>query len=181
MENQKLILVEYDPSWKLKFDREKQTLLSQAFKGELISINHIGSTSIAGMMAKPIIDIGCEIQQYPPSNELISQLNKLGYEDQGECGVTGRTWLIKGTPREFHLHLTPVEGDVFKSQIKFRDKLRESRELREEYCEIKMKFHGHFELDSHEYNLHKGPFIEKVLGPDVDFRGEEKKSWKSHF
>lgn len=163
MSDQKLVLVEYDHTWSSVFEMEKRLIENTVSPMAIKSINHIGSTAIPEMFSKPIIDICIEITSYPPTEAILNSLESIGYENQGECGVDGRTWLTKGNPRKFHLHLTPVDGEVFKKQIQFRDKLRSSSELREEYKKIKSKFQNHEELDSHEYNLHKGPFVESVL------------------
>lgn len=163
MSNQKLVLVDYDNNWPYTFELEKSLIEATVNSEAINSISHIGSTAIPGMFSKPIIDICIEISSYPPTETLLKSLKTIGYENQGECGVDGRTWLIKGNPRKFHLHLTPVDGEVFKNQIKFRDKLRNSFQLREEYKKIKSKFQNYEELDSHEYNLHKGPFVQSVI------------------
>lgn len=163
MSDQKIVLVEYDNTWPSTFEMEKNLIETSITSKVFKSINHIGSTAIPGMFSKPIIDICIEVFSYPPTEALIKSLESIGYENQGECGVDGRTWLIKGNPMTFHLHLTPVDGEVFKKQIMFRDKLRNSSQLREEYKKIKSKFQNHEELDSHEYNLYKGPFVQSVI------------------
>ena len=163
MEKEKLLITNYDEAWAIKYEAESSKLKSLLHEKGLVRIHHIGSTAIPEMDAKPIIDICIEIKTYPVSNQVISLLNDFGYEDQGECGVPGRHWFTKGSPREFHLHITPENGEVCLKHLKFRDTLRSSGELRQEYKQIKLKFQGHEELDSHEYNLHKAPFVERVL------------------
>ncbi|MBL6991569.1 MAG: GrpB family protein [Bacteriovoracaceae bacterium] len=160
---EKLILKDYDPNWVIKFDEESKNIFKILTNDTVHKIHHVGSTSIAGMKSKSIIDMAIEIKQYPPSVKVVELLESIGYKNEGECGVPGRYWFTKGFPREFHLHLTPIDGDVVRSLLKFRDVLRKSKLLQVEYMKIKEKFNGHHELDSHEYNLHKAPFVTKVL------------------
>jgi GrpB-like predicted nucleotidyltransferase (UPF0157 family) len=160
---EKLILVDYDPKWGEKFEKESSAIFKILSSKNVHKIHHVGSTSIPNIKSKPIVDMAIEIKHYPPSLEVIEILDSIGYKNEGECEVPGRYWFTKGSPREFHLHLTPINGDVVRSQIKFRDMLRNSKQLQEEYIKIKEKFNGYHELDSYEYNLLKAPFVSKVL------------------
>ena len=146
---EKLLLEPYNKEWPLKFQDEKKQIYSLFGSDVIYEIHHVGSTAIPGLKAKPIIDIAIEIHRYPPSQTVVDGLIKLEYKHLGECDVPGRHWFIKGSPRKFHLHLTPINGEVTLNLLKFRDVLRQYPDLQKEYLAIKEKFHGHFELDSH--------------------------------
>ncbi len=160
---EKLVLVPYDKSWLEKFHSEKDLILHRLDDKVIYKIHHVGSTSIPEIISKPIIDITIEIKLFPPTKEVISTLKDIGYKHIGESDVPGRSWFVKGKPRSFHLHLTPIDGEVVKKQLKFRDIMRQRKDLHKEYEMIKNNFNGHYELDSHEYNLKKAPFVEKIL------------------
>ena len=89
--NNPVVLHPYDPNWHDLFTREKETITSLLGK-EVIAIHHVGSTSVPGLAAKPIIDIALEILNYPPSSAFIEALASIGYEHKGEGGVQGRHW-----------------------------------------------------------------------------------------
>ena len=160
--SQLIEIVRYRDSWPLTFEGEKNNL--ELTLGELcFGVHHVGSTAVPGLASKPIIDITLELKQYPPNNNVISILNTLEYEYKGESGIIGRHWFVKGKPRRFNLHVTPVEGDVLQRQLAFRNALRESPSKADEYLKIKLKNASNNDIDSYEYAQAKTSFIEAVL------------------
>lgn len=82
-------VVPYDPEWKVEFDRIREQLLS--YVGDLIiTIEHVGSTSIEGLAAKPIIDLDLVMDSYDVLPQIIERLQQHGYEHQGNLGIEGR-------------------------------------------------------------------------------------------
>ncbi|MBD1941889.1 GrpB family protein, partial [Coleofasciculus sp. FACHB-712] len=97
-------VVDYDTNWPIQFEQEKLQIL-HALGNAVLDIHHIGSTSVPGLAAKPIIDILVGLEELPPSVDQITSVETLGYLYQGELGVPGRHFFRKGMPRTHHLHL----------------------------------------------------------------------------
>src|SRR5690242_11200662 len=91
----------YDPQWPILF-RDEKGRLSCSLPGDL-AIEHIGSTSVPGMMAKPIIDIMVGTEAHHKIEEVRSVLGDLGYEDMGEAGIPGRIYLRKRSGPAFNI------------------------------------------------------------------------------
>ncbi len=93
--------------------------------GEVVaSIEHIGSTSVRGIAAKPIIDIAVGVQKIADGKSCVRPLENIGYEYRGEHGIAGRFYFVKGEPRTHHLHLVEIGSDFWRSHLLFRDYLR---------------------------------------------------------
>lgn len=152
----------YDPDWPLRFTREA-AVVRQALGEYGVAVHHVGSTSVPGLDAKPIIDMAVECSEYPPNHDMIAALAVLGYEHRGEFGVEGRHFFSKGLPRAFHLHLTLADGEVTRRQLAFRDYLRAHPEAAQEYLAIKLQAAPGQVLGSHDYVAAKSPFVESVL------------------
>ena len=157
-----VVLHKYDPNWPNLFAGEKEAITA-LLGGEVIAIHHVGSTSVPGLSAKPIIDIALEILHYPPSSGCIEALASIGYEHMGESGVQGRHWFRKGHPRSFHIHAVPQNGEVARAQVQLRDFLRTHSDAAKEYEDIKKQNAEGRTIDSAEYAAAKGPFIDGIL------------------
>ena len=152
----------HDPSWTVYFKKE-ESLLRRLLGNSVDCVNHVGSTAIPTIRAKPVIDIAVEAKPYPPDNSIIQTLQSLGYKLHGESGVTGRIWFTKGIPRKFNLHWCPINGNVAQAQIQFRDALIANPKLANEYETLKLQNADRRHIDSTEYADLKTEFILKVL------------------
>jgi GrpB-like predicted nucleotidyltransferase (UPF0157 family) len=157
-----VVLRRYDPNWADRFSSEKEAI-ADLLGEEAAAIHHVGSTSVPGLSAKPIIDIALEIRSYPPSAALIEALALIGYQHMGESGVPGRHWFRKGRPRSFHIHAAPQGGKVAAAQIRLRDYLRAHPAAAMEYEEIKKMNAVGNTIDSPDYAAAKGSFIAKIF------------------
>jgi GrpB-like predicted nucleotidyltransferase (UPF0157 family) len=137
--------------------------LEKTIGPHIISIEHVGSTSIPGIPAKPIIDIGISVKDYNEAEICIKPIEDLGYEYKGELGITRRHYFTKGDPRTHHLHMNEINSKDWNNQIKFRDFLRKNGDYAKEYSEIKIKLAEKFSDDREAYLYGKAPFIEKIL------------------
>jgi len=123
----KIELFEYDETWPVKFQAEKELL--QKYIGSYLvgSIQHVGSTSVPGMIAKPIMDIMFGVKSLEESKSAIDILSNNGY-----CFYPYKPdvmhWFCKPKPefRTHHIHLIPYDGELWRERIKFRDVLRNS-------------------------------------------------------
>jgi GrpB-like predicted nucleotidyltransferase (UPF0157 family) len=106
-----VIVVDCDKNWPIQYEEEKLKIINVL--GDTVeNIKHIGSTSVPGLAAKPIIDIAIGLRQLPPSLNQISALEKLGYFYRGEAGIPGRHFFHKGSLISHHLHVVIWEGEV---------------------------------------------------------------------
>ncbi|WP_051412099.1 GrpB family protein [Halonatronum saccharophilum] len=121
LSNKKVSLVPYTKLWRGIFENER--IIIEDVIGEWIeSIEHIGSTSIPRIPAKPIIDIGIGVRGLKERNKvIISKLEGIGYQFRGECGVADRCYLVKGSPQRrthyLHMHLSLKNYSLFRDYL----------------------------------------------------------------
>lgn len=162
VERGRVVLEKHDDSWKENYDSEKKILLMLE---DIKNIEHIGSTSIVGIAAKPIIDMIFEYEEYTDMDSMIEKIEGLGYEHLGERGVEGRSFFVKRIDGKSHYHLSGyVEGDRnFDDYIIFRDYLNENEKYRDEYEKLKNKLYLKYEGDRKRYTLGKAIYIKFIL------------------
>jgi len=140
--NQKVI-VSYDDSWPYNFCILK-TIIGKHIVDYIQGIEHVGSTSIPGMAAKPIIDMDVILNSRDDLAIVTEELNKIGYEHMGDLGIKDRE-VFKLVRCEFpildkishHLYVCPPDSKELARHIKFRDRLRYNKDLRNEYIQLK--------------------------------------------
>jgi len=162
-EQDRIEILPYDPVWVRKYE-EARTELLNALGEEVRSIEHIGSTAVPGLPAKPIIDILLSLDVCPPHFHIIAALQRLGYEYLGEHGITGRYFFRKGIPRSHHLHAVQPGSDLWTKHIRFRDLLRAGPALCAEYSSLKVGLARRFGEDRQSYTNAKGDFIRRAIG-----------------
>lgn len=133
--DEKISLSEYDVNWETQFNEEK-LLLQNIFPD--VFIEHIGSTSVTGMTAKPIIDILIGVLNYPPSENLVTGLEKLGYYHFGEHNTPhARYYFVKRGLNQFNVHVDKYQGERWNFMIGFRNYLRSHPLVAAEYSKLK--------------------------------------------
>ena len=161
----KHVVVEpYDEGWKQNFIDIKAELLDAL--GELaLRIEHVGSTSVPGLSAKPIIDIDIVIKDYSVFDEVVSELGKIGYRHEGNLGIAGREAFKydgKEHLKRHHLYVCPEDSPELKRHIAFRDYLRSNPKDVREYSRIKEEGAALYPYDIEKYIAHKSPVIERI-------------------
>ena len=159
-------LVPWQTSWVERFRKERQQIFDALRNiGLFADIYHIGSTSIKGLAAKPIIDILVCPKEDASLEKIASALRTIGYRNLGECGRPGRFFLSKGdAPHEtFYLHLCDREHPVAKDQLLFQRLLRNIPEVLRGYSDIKALAAEQFPDDRNAYREMKGRYVEAVL------------------
>ncbi len=159
-------IVPYDQAWPNMFEAER-TLLVDAIGPWLVAgaIEHIGSTAIPGLAAKPVIDIMAGVESLDDSREALTVLDRYQY-----CYAPYRTevmhWLCKPSPahRTHHLHLVPHGSPLWIEQLAFRNYLRTHPDVALEYATLKRRLADTHRLDREAYTAAKGPFVQRVLG-----------------
>ncbi len=172
-ELQKLKVVDHDPEWHMIFQDLKETYLEH-LDNLILDIEHVGSTAILGLCAKPCLDIDIVIEDYSDFSKLTEKLSNLGYRHQGDLGITGREafkriddkvpWDGTDTKKmDHHLYVCPKDSKELKRHIAFRDHLKENPDLKKEYGELKKKLVSKYRRDRAAYTEAKTKFIERVL------------------
>ena len=159
-----VILEEYDPSWPAEFEIERDSLMAIAGEWNHGSIEHIGSTAVQGMVAKPVIDIMFGVRSLKESKAAIEALVAHGYE-YWPYKAEVMHWFCKPSDafRTHHLHLVPFESPLWKERIKFRDLLRSNSRLAEQYANLKRELAVSCKTDRERYTKLKWPFVEQAL------------------
>jgi GrpB-like predicted nucleotidyltransferase (UPF0157 family) len=148
--------------WHQLFAEEKARL-HQAVGDCVIAIEHVGSTSICGIAAKPIIDIAVSLEKIADGERCVEPLENIGYEYRGEHGIAGRCYFVKGEPRTHHLHLVESNSGFWASHLLFRDYLREHPKTGKEYEMLKKELAEKYPENRNAYLEGKTVFIENVL------------------
>jgi GrpB-like predicted nucleotidyltransferase (UPF0157 family) len=157
-------LSSYQPEWKQLYKAETERL--QTIAGDrLLDFEHIGSTAIEGMAAKPIIDLLAVVEDRETARDLIPILEEHEYEYRLDGDVRGRLFFAKGprTNRTHYLSLTEPDSDFYAEKIAFREYLRTHPDAAAEYEELKRELANEHSDDRDEYTEKKGAFIEGIL------------------
>jgi GrpB-like predicted nucleotidyltransferase (UPF0157 family) len=157
-------LVAYDPGWPGRFAQER-ALLEQALAPWLAGpIEHIGSTAIPGMPAKPVIDIMAPVAGLDAARPAIAAAEAIGYVHY-PYRADVMHWLCKPSAahRTHHLHLIPYGGRLWRERLAFRDRLRGDGALAAEYRTLKTALAQRHRTDREAYTDAKGPFVSRVL------------------
>ena len=164
MTKRQIIVLPYDEKWKKDFAQIKEEI--QHAVGDLVQeIEHVGSTSVPGLSAKPIIDIDIVIRDYSVFNTVATRLGEIGYQHEGNLGIAGREafkYEGKDHLQKHHLYVCPLDSAELKRHISFRNYLRSHPEAVREYSRIKEEGAALFPYDIEKYIAYKSPFIEKI-------------------
>ena len=157
-------LSSYDPKWPIAFEKEKNTLQEIAEDWLSGSIEHVGSTAVPGLAAKPVIDIMFGVKSLQESRSAIDVLVDYGYVFY-PYKKDVMHWYCKPSDeyRTHHLHLIPYQSPLWKERIVFRDLLRSDQNVSREYEELKKELAEKYRFDRESYTIEKWPFIKKVL------------------
>ncbi len=162
-----LTLVPYDDRWPALFAREKARL-EAALAPYLLAVEHIGSTSVPGLTAKPTIDILAGIYRLSDAPWTVPRMQKLGYEylPELEAKLPERRYFrivgADGGPHLFHVHMAEAGGPFWERHLLFRDFLRGHAEAAREYEALKRKLADIHGSDVDAYAEAKTGFIRKV-------------------
>ncbi|HWE35821.1 MAG TPA: GrpB family protein [Isosphaeraceae bacterium] len=158
-----ITLVDYDPIWPEIFEELRAPLVAAV--GDLVvAVEHIGSTAVPGLAAKPIIDLDLVV---PSSDDLpvaIARLAALGYAHQGDLGVPGReAFLPPSRGPKHHLYACPSDSESLRRHIVFRDYLLSHPQAAAGYEAVKKAAALRFREDRVAYVEAKSRIIEEIL------------------
>ena len=159
-----IVVLPYDEQWERAFLTIKAEL-ADALGQMIIGIEHVGSTSVPGLSAKPIIDIDVVMKDRTVWEDVLSALREIGYQHEGDLGIAGREAFKydgKEHLQKHHLYVCPEDSPELKRHIAFRDHLRDHPDAVREYSHIKEEGARRFPDDIERYIEYKTPFIEKI-------------------
>ncbi|WP_211786424.1 GrpB family protein [Kitasatospora viridis] len=158
-----MIVQEYDPSWPGQFEQLRARVLDAL--GDLaVGVEHVGSTAVPGLPAKPVIDLDVVVASAEDVPAAVERLAGLGYQHEGDLGIPGREafrW-PSGSERH-HLYLCPRDSPELARHLRFRDHLRAHPEVAAAYARLKLDAAAAHRDDRDAYSAAKSGFVEQVL------------------
>lgn len=147
----KVEVLPYDKQWVSMFEEESRKLY-EIFGAEMIEVHHIGSTSVSGLQAKPIIDLMPVVRDIHRIDDYNIAMIAIGYEPKGENGIAERRYFQKGGDnRTRHVHMYACGNSEIKRHLAFRDYLRVHPDVAQEYGSLKEKLSQKFPYDIESY------------------------------
>jgi len=161
--SQPVTVVEYDPNWVVVFSRLRD-MLAQSLGTLPVAIEHVGSTSVPGAVAKPIIDIDVVLGSANDLRRTIDALAGVGYRHLGDLGIRGReAFESPASLPGHHLYVVVLGNPEYLRHLEFRDYLRSHPEMTSRYSELKKSLATKFRSDRDGYTEAKTAFVEAVL------------------
>lgn len=159
-----VILNEFNAEWERQFEYEKNLIIA-AIGNQIDGIEHIGSTSIRGLKAKPIIDIMVGVKNLESTSAFVQPLSEVEYEYVPKPEVTDRIFFRKGLwgNGTCHLHICEIHSTEWIEKTVFRDYLRKHPESAEEYALLKSELAIKYKYDRPAYTQQKEPFIKDII------------------
>ena len=157
-------VVEYCAEWSQVFEREAAAILA-ACRLRVTEVHHIGSTSVPGLAAKPILDVLPVAAGPAEALEAVSRLTALGYRYRGENGIAGRSYFDRVVDGRtvMHVHMFPAGHPEVRRHLVFRDHLRTNPEACREYARLKRELASRYRDDRRTYTDSKSVFIEGIV------------------
>lgn len=163
-----IVIREYDASWVGRFEAELEKL-AEALQPHAVQIEHVGSTSVPGLAAKPIVDIAITLRTLIVIPDVRIRLTALDYRYRGEEGIPGRHYFTKPihppgrANRLAQLHVTEAGSAEFENHVRFRDYLRTHPAARDEYAALKRRLAEEVRDDIAAYIAGKTAFVKRCL------------------
>jgi len=143
------------------------------FENKIVDIHHIGSTSVPGLKAKPIIDIMIIVKDIELVDKYNQKMREIGYEPKGEHGIPGRRFFQKGgDKRSHHVHIYQVGSYEIQRHLAFRDYLRKHPAVKKSYSKLKEKLTQQFPYDVESYVNGKDCFVKEIEVKTLDWYKE---------
>ncbi|WP_285769064.1 GrpB family protein [Peribacillus sp. SI8-4] len=160
----KITIEDYNPDWVSEFEQEKTRIIT-VLHGHRLYIEHIGSTSVKGLAAKPVLDLMAGVQHLDEAEAFIQPLRSIGYEFVSHKEFPERRFFRKGQWRAgtHHLHIYEFGSEQWKNQLAFRDYVSAHPEVRKQYQQLKQDLAQVHSNDRARYTKGKAPFIQAVL------------------
>lgn len=157
-------LENYNEEWSKEYKREEE-LLKKVLGSKIKEIHHIGSTSIKGLKAKPIIDILIVVDSLENISEIENLLKPYDYENRGQQGVSDRYFFAKGPEdaRTHYVHFVEPKSNTYYNLVYFKKYLIEHPEYIKKYCDLKQDLAEKYADERPKYTKGKNDFIAEVI------------------
>ena len=157
-------VVPYNPLWTSSF-QEESTRLAQVLGSLAVDIQHIGSTSVPGLAAKPILDIGIAVAQDTDIASCVPFLESLGYSYRGDRGASEGHFFDQGSEQQLthYLHMLLISNPSWQNYLRFRDYLIAHPTIRDQYMQLKQELALQYSTDRAAYTAAKAQFIQQIL------------------
>jgi len=149
-------------AWAREYRRERSNIL-RVLEPQIVDIQHIGSTAIPGVPAKPILDIVIGVRSFEEATRCVGPMLDLGYEYRGENGIARRHYFVKGIPRTHHVHVLEMDRGARQQMLLFRDFLLAQPDLAQEYAHEKVCLADAYNHDRASYQRAKDLVIARLL------------------
>ncbi|MGO9946998.1 MAG: GrpB family protein [Steroidobacteraceae bacterium] len=158
-----ITVVDYDPSWPVQFEALRLRL-APAVGSIAAAVEHVGSTSVPGLAAKPIIDMDLVVESVADVMLAIERLKSLGYLHQGNLGIEGReAFASPSGPAAHHLYVCVQGSTALENHLTIRDYLRLHADAAAAYGALKRGLAERFATDAVKYNEGKSEFLARLL------------------
>jgi GrpB-like predicted nucleotidyltransferase (UPF0157 family) len=160
-----IVVSDYDPAWSVTFEQER-TSLHTALGPLVLTVEHIGSTAVPGLAAKPIIDLQLSVRSLAEArSSCVEPLQALGYAymPEYEARLPGELFFRKGQPWTHHLHVLQGDHPRWRRRVLFRDYLRNHPEVARAYAKLKRDLAAAFDDDMFGYMNAKTAFVAATL------------------
>jgi len=159
-------VVDYDPAWVKMYEDQRDAIVAALDDAGLpvARVEHVGSTAVPGLAAKPIIDIMVCYDELPALEVLLTPLTSIGYRYVPRQDFTESYFFRRGDSFEgaIHLHVTTLDSEFGLQMLRFRDALRASPSLAADYAAFKRTLAEQFPDDRPSYTAAKGPFVSRA-------------------
>jgi GrpB-like predicted nucleotidyltransferase (UPF0157 family) len=162
IEKREIRIVDYDPEWPAKFERHAR-IITAAIGGPILRIEHIGSTSVPSLAAKPIIDILVVVPDSANESDYLPQLEAAGYVLRVREPDWNEHRMFRTLDRDVHIHIYSAGCPEIRRNLTFRDRLRSSAEDRSRYEQVKRELAAKDWPDMNAYALAKTEVIESII------------------
>ena len=154
-------VVPYDNRWPKLFAEEATRI--RAACALPLRLEHIGSTAIPGLDAKPVLDILAGHSADASPFDYVDPLARAGYEHRGDAGIPDHQFFRRGQPRAYHIHLVVAGAPLWREYVGFRDLLRSDPDVARRYAELKLTLAAQFPRDRAAYIEGKSAFVRALV------------------
>lgn len=157
-------LLPYDPEWKIEGEKEVARL-KNLLGDRALGIEHVGSTAIPGISAKPIIDIAVGVKSVDELEPLIDVFTKAGYDVRNSIAEKGEILARKGSSecRTHYVHVEPYGGEYWLNHTLFKRFMLDHPEYVKPYEDMKQEMFSKYADNRIEYTAHKNDFIKEII------------------
>ena len=157
-------VVPYDSAWPDLFEAERDRIFKAVAHARVdLRIEHMGSTAVPGLAAKPVLDMLAAPEHDGRIGDAIGAVEGADYVYRGEQGIRGRHFFRRGNPRQYHLHLTTLGSVFWRHHLAFRDYVRAHADVAAEYARLKVRLAETYPRDREAYIEGKTEFVARVL------------------